>query len=78
MSASAAILPFWAKFITYEELMEERRKQLYIDANNVNPYDWQFAHKWNMQNCSQWLSPYERPWGGKYYIEYHDTSYGLQ
>ncbi|KRY88404.1 39S ribosomal protein L16, mitochondrial [Trichinella pseudospiralis] len=62
----AISLPFPAEMVTQEDLVEEEKTKKFIEENNRNIYTWEFMMKWNMQNCSRWLSQYDYIWGGKY------------
>ncbi|KRZ69621.1 39S ribosomal protein L16, mitochondrial [Trichinella papuae] len=62
----ATSLPFPAEMVTQEDLVEEEKTKKFIEENNRNIYTWEFLMKWNMQNCSRWLSHYDYIWGGKY------------
>lgn len=59
-------LPFEAKAYSWDELVTERQDVDNIAKNNINPFNWEFIMKWNMQDCTKWLSQYDYIWGGKY------------
>uniref|UniRef100_A0A1I7Y6Q0 Large ribosomal subunit protein uL16m n=1 Tax=Steinernema glaseri TaxID=37863 RepID=A0A1I7Y6Q0_9BILA len=57
---------FPAEFVSEEILQERRREEAAIRANNTNKFDWDTVIKYNMQNCTSWLSNYDIMWRGKY------------
>lgn len=59
-------LPMEAIFVTEEDMAKRELFFEKVKNDNVNPYNWDFILRWNMQNCSAWLSPYEFVWKGKF------------
>lgn len=62
----ADFLPFPVEFVSEEILTARRQREADIKKYNQNPFDWETVMKWNMQNCSSWLSQYDLIWKGKY------------
>ena len=52
-------LPFFSRFVTYDELMAEERELERIKRENLNPFDWDMIVKYNMADCHNTLSPYD-------------------
>lgn len=59
-------LPLMCRFYSWEQLKAERAEEERIEKGNLNPYTWDYVLRWNMQNCSQYLSWYDFAWRGKY------------
>uniref|UniRef100_A0A7E4W126 Large ribosomal subunit protein uL16m n=1 Tax=Panagrellus redivivus TaxID=6233 RepID=A0A7E4W126_PANRE len=57
---------FPVEFISEEMLQEKRQKEAEIARHNQNLFNWDNVIKYNMQNCTQWLSQYDIIWRGRY------------
>ncbi|CAI5444680.1 unnamed protein product [Caenorhabditis angaria] len=57
---------FPVEFVSETILAERRRKEEEIQNMNKNRFEWDNVIKYNMQNCSSWLSNYDIAWKGKY------------
>jgi len=62
----ADILPIEVEFISAEILTQRRQEEERIRRENTNRFDWDMVMRYNMQNCSNWLSYYDMRWRGKY------------
>jgi len=62
----ADLLPMKAEFVSAEILKERREEEEYIRRENINRFDWDTVMRYNMQNCTSWLSSYDLHWRGKY------------
>jgi len=63
---AATMLPFKTKVTSYQAMMAEREAEERAKTENLNPFTWQFVTKWNMQNISKHIRPYDLIWGGKH------------
>ncbi|CAJ0918576.1 unnamed protein product, partial [Mesorhabditis belari] len=57
---------FPVEFVSQKILEERRVKEDFIQRHNQNRFNWDIMMKYNMQNCTSWLSPYDLEWKGKY------------
>jgi len=63
---AASMLPYKARAVSYREMLAERELEERTKRENLNPFSWDFMTKWNMQNVTRFLSPYDLVWGGKH------------
>uniref|UniRef100_A0AC34GPW0 Large ribosomal subunit protein uL16m n=1 Tax=Panagrolaimus sp. ES5 TaxID=591445 RepID=A0AC34GPW0_9BILA len=54
------------EFVSEEILQERRQKEADIAQYNQNKFNWDNVIKYNMQNCTKWLTPYDIIWKGRY------------
>ncbi|GMR41809.1 hypothetical protein PMAYCL1PPCAC_12004 [Pristionchus mayeri] len=57
---------FPVEFVSQRILDQRRAEQDLVTKCNQNPFNWETVMKYNMQNCSSWLSEYDMAWKGKY------------
>ena len=57
---------FPVEFISEEILQKQRQEEADIQKYNQNPFNWDTVIKYNMQNCTKWLSQYDIIWKGRY------------
>uniref|UniRef100_A0A914DKV0 Large ribosomal subunit protein uL16m n=1 Tax=Acrobeloides nanus TaxID=290746 RepID=A0A914DKV0_9BILA len=57
---------FPVEFISQRILEERKKEDEEVQQLNKNKFNWETAIKWNMQNCSNFLSDYDITWKAKY------------
>lgn len=57
---------FPVEFVSEKILAERRAAEKEINEHNQNPFNWDRVLKYNMQNCTSWLSHYDIEWKGRY------------
>ncbi|EPB71772.1 ribosomal protein L16 [Ancylostoma ceylanicum] len=57
---------FPVEFVSEKILAERREAEKEIAEHNQNPFNWDRVLKYNMQNCTSWLSRYDIEWKGRY------------
>ncbi|ETN77238.1 hypothetical protein RB195_011100 [Necator americanus] len=57
---------FPVEFVSERILAERRAAEKEIAEHNQNPFNWERVLKYNMQNCTSWLSHYDIEWKGRY------------
>ncbi|CAJ0568864.1 unnamed protein product, partial [Mesorhabditis spiculigera] len=57
---------FPVEFVSQDLLSQRRAREDWEARNNRNTFNWDTVIKYNMQNCTSWLSPYDVEWKGKY------------
>ncbi|WKY01989.1 hypothetical protein Q1695_015753 [Nippostrongylus brasiliensis] len=57
---------FPVEYVSEDILARRRAAEKEIAEHNQNPYNWDRVIKYNMQNCSSWLSHYDIQWKGRY------------
>ncbi|XP_015121597.1 39S ribosomal protein L16, mitochondrial [Diachasma alloeum] len=62
----AARLPFKAEAVSYEGMLEKRRKEEELERTNCNPWTWKYVIQNNMGGCHRWISKYDMRFLGKY------------
>lgn len=59
-------LNFPLEFVSHEILDQRRQMEADIAQYNQNPFNWDNVIKYNMQNCTKWMSQYDIIWRGRY------------
>uniref|UniRef100_A0AC34RJH8 Ribosomal protein L10e/L16 domain-containing protein n=1 Tax=Panagrolaimus sp. JU765 TaxID=591449 RepID=A0AC34RJH8_9BILA len=59
---------FPVEFISEEILQKKRQEEADIAKYNMNRFNWDTVIKYNMQNCTKWLSQYDIIWRGPFVI----------
>lgn len=59
-------LPFKARVVNQEMLDEEEEKRQYEEKYNLNPFDFDFCYKHNINGFRKYCSKYDKIFKGKY------------
>lgn len=59
-------LPFAARAVSHEMLLEEARQEKENEKLNQNPYTLKYVIQNNLGGCHRWLSPVDHKWFGKF------------
>ncbi|XP_037093520.1 39S ribosomal protein L16, mitochondrial-like [Pollicipes pollicipes] len=62
----AGKLPFKAEVVSHEILQKKQELERWQEANNNNPYTYEYLVQNNMTGCHRWCSKYDKIWFGKY------------
>ncbi|KAF7994584.1 hypothetical protein HCN44_004056 [Aphidius gifuensis] len=62
----AARLPFDAVATTHEQMMEDRKKEQWLEENNKNPWTFKYIIQNNLCGVNNWISPVDKLYFGKY------------
>lgn len=59
-------LPFAARAVSHEMLMQEAKQEKENEERNLNPFTMKYVIQNNLGGCHRWLSPVDHKWFGKY------------
>lgn len=59
-------LPFKARAVSHEMLVEEKEQEKELEKLNTNPYTLKYVMQNNLGGCHRWMSPYDHKWFGKH------------
>jgi large subunit ribosomal protein L16 len=59
-------LPFGAKVVSYEMMLQEKEEEKMREKLNINPFTFEYVIRNKMGSCHHWISPFDKIWFGKY------------
>ena len=59
-------LPFRARAVTYEQIIEEAEREKELEAKNLNMFTFKHSLSNNLVGSKDWCSPYDMKWWNKY------------
>jgi len=62
----AAVLPFEAKAVQYEEMVSDAEREKYLESVNLNPFTLDYCIKYNMMGCWNYMQYYDYIWKMKH------------
>lgn len=59
-------LPFEARVVSHEMLLEEAKREKELEEQNLNPYTFKYVCQNNLSGCHRWLRPIDHKVFGKF------------